>query len=104
MKDSGQGEQHRWTGTSETRLVDGQVVLKKVTFAGFALSTVIAFSGLAVMVGQAHGSWPLHVLGAALALGGTVASYTYRAYSHWFGVVVVLAIALTFLEHLTADL
>ena len=72
-------EEQNWTGTSATRIVDGKVIPKKTAPAPFLVHTTVAVAGLVLVVRYAGLSWPLHILGIALALGGTVASHGYRS-------------------------
>lgn len=86
-------DEHNWTGTSATRVVDGEVVPKRTALTPFVVHTVVAIAGLVLVLRYAGLSWPLHALGIVLALVGTVASHGYRPYSHWFGLVVVVVTA-----------
>ena len=103
MTDAGrpQLDAHNWAGTSENMLVDGQVVPKKTAVLPFCAFTFLAVLGIALALRSVHDSWPLHLLGLVLAVGATVASYTYRLYSTWSGVLVVGFCVWSVVEHAT---
>lgn len=92
---------HNWAGMSENMLIDGQVLPKKSAVLPFCAYTALTVLGVVLALEQVHGSWPLHLLGIVLAVGATVASYTYRYYSHWAGLLVVGFCLWSVVEHAT---
>lgn len=90
---------HNWAGTSESMLIDGKIIQKKTAVMPFMVYAMTALIGLFVVVRFSDSSWPLHVLGIVITLFGTVASFRYRYYSNWFGLIVVLIIAGSVVQH-----
>ncbi len=96
-------EQHSFSGTSRAYVDrDGELIEKDVRVLPFVAWTMLALLGLFMIVRFVDESWPWHLLGIVVAVFGTVASHSYRLYSHWFGVFVVVASAGSVLLHFTS--
>lgn len=82
-------------------IVNGQSVRKRTDVLRFSAYTLVAMAGLVGTVRFAHGPWALHAISVIVSIAATVSSFRFRAYSHWFGILVVLVCAGSILEHLT---
>ncbi|WP_309126286.1 hypothetical protein [Kocuria sp.] len=84
-------EHHRLDGRSTHYTdVQGHVVAKREDGPGFLAWTLLSAAGLSLVVASFPGANWLVLPGALLALLGVSQSHPYRAYTHWYGLVVAV--------------